>query len=105
MKVLLIHDGLMVLTGPVGQDRAGDAPEEGAVGPRLVPHLISWKVLVNVAPVLDKLPGVLDRPIRPVLLHVEHLDVNGLDCLLFLGEDVLQEAEPAAPQLWDPVAN
>ena len=103
--MLLLHDCLVVLRSPLGQNSAGNTPEEGAVGPRLVLHLVSWKVLVHVAPVLDKFPAVLDRPIGPVLFHIKHFNVDGLDHILSLGEDVLKEAEPAAPQLWDPIAN
>ena len=92
MKMLLLHDCLVVLLGPLRQDGAGDAPEEGAVGPRVVIHLVGRQVLVHVGPVFDKLPAVLDGPIRPVLRHVEHLDVDGLEHFLPLGKDVLKEA-------------
>ena len=104
--MLLSHDGCVVVGSPLRQDRAGDAPEEIAVGPAVsYLHLVDRQVAVNLFLIFDQRPGVLDAPFRPVLLHVEKLDVFGLDHLLLVAENGLQEAEPAASDLRHPVAH
>ena len=73
--MLLLHDSLVVHLGPVGQDGAGDAPEEGAVRIAARLHLIDQEVRMDLDLVLDEIPGVLHRPVRPVLLNVQDIDI------------------------------
>ena len=54
---------------------------------------------------LDEQPGVLHLPVRPVLLDIQHLDVLGLDGLLLVLQDLLQETEAAGAERGQPFAD
>ena len=54
---------------------------------------------------LDEQPGVLHLPVWPVLLDIQHLDVLGLDRLLLVLQDLLQETEATGADRGQPFAD
>lgn len=61
-------------------------------------------VPMNILDITDQRRSGYHAPIGPLLIHIDLFDLRREQELFLLAQHVLQETEPAAPEVWHPVA-